>query len=257
MLKVHYQYKLGTTIIQGTGFCIESTEKKASILHDDGSWIVLDDNKMTILETYPEHTGMKFGFDNLSFINISADSLNQLTTSHDIQKIDVVANQEFTVSCDGVGERSKAFKADHVSDIVFQTDQVQIQPQAFTPERNPRIGSLQRKIALLKQEHELAMIEFRAQQSESRRRQIDIAGTSELFAKESMQRKIKELKSLAEPAYPTQQIAQLEADIRELEITDQQRNAEKRKNMELTYLETIPEETVFTGVVQYVKIFSG
>ena len=249
LLKINYKYKVGTEVVNGSGYCIESAEKKATVLHENGKWLVLDDLKMTILETMPVHTGKRFGFKNLSFINIGADSLNQLAAKYEVRKIDVVANQEFLVSCDGVGERSKAFKADYVSNIIFQTDQIDLEQETFIRAHSPRIETLRRKLETIRSDHGTEVSEFEKEQSELRKLQSNIQTVTGLFEKEKMQRRIKELKSISQPNFPASEIRELETQIRELRSSDRQRNFEKQKELESKYLEALPEETVFTGVI--------
>ncbi len=111
-LLVKYFVKKGTEEIRGEGICLEATDSKIMLL-EDGRFHELNKTKYSIREVIPEHTGQSLHFEQISFMNISVDSLNTLVNAAPIQKIKVQSNNDFAIHQNNIQEIRKDFKIEY------------------------------------------------------------------------------------------------------------------------------------------------
>lgn len=264
LLKVEYHYKEGTESFKGEGYLIESSGTKMTLLQQKDSsligvgecnhWLILEESKTNIVSTVPHHTGKNYRFENLSFINIDLDSLNQLTRFGAIRELDLVANNEFLVTADGVGERSKKFKADYVSNVYFEIDDQTIEKENFAPQSNPRISSLQLQIQHLQRRDALALAEYQSNQKTLNNLESTISAAASIYELEQQQKRIKQLRAIKTPQNNELLISELRAQIAALKKSDYLKNSNKKMEMERKYRQALPAATRFTGFARVVVI---
>jgi len=252
LLSVTYQYRLGSEVYKGFGYCIESPSTSKATLLLDGEFLLLDEKQMQIGEVKPEHTGKQFRFETQSFAGLDADNLNAMLVNLDILELEIVANNEFRAWVDGVARTGKRLQEEYVNQIQIEALQQAYQPEAFVPQTNPRIATLEAKLAELQAEHEDKLRQYQYLVKERESLENALKTETDLYEKERMTKRIQELRDLTAPEPPA--IAEVKAKIQELQRADAQRNREQRSAIERKNREELPEATTFAGVVTWVGV---
>ena len=151
LLEVEYFGHKGSDRVVGKGYVIEAEEQKA-ILVKNRKFFTLDSKDFVIEKVIPTHTGRKYYYENLSFVNINIDSLNLLCLDQLITKMEVHANNEFvTWSDDFEQPAATKYKGTLHSNLFFQQrEKEQTELATYRHVTNPRIKLLKEKLARLK-----------------------------------------------------------------------------------------------------------
>lgn len=274
LLVIDYMYREGTEEFVGSGYLIASIPSKATLLIPDSlmqdsiyhsqslfkneegkaKWLILDNNTMNIQSVVPRHTGKKFRFLDQYFFNITTDSLNQLTQFANIRQLEISATGEFFVQNGRVGERKNHFKGDYLSNIFFQVDQNHNPKDTFIAPFNPRISGLKRQIQHLKDQDQVAQFQFQKQRAELLDLESTIQNVTDIYRREKMQLRIRELRKLEKPASNDLKIEKLQAQVQDIQNIDYYQNRDKQLELEQQYQKSLPAETRFTGWIKMVKI---
>jgi len=252
LLGITYNYRIGSEVYRGFGYCIESPSATKATLLLDGEFLLLNENKMQVGEVKPEHTGKQFRFQTKSFAGLAADSLNALLTNLDLLELEIVANNEFRAWVDGIALTGKRLQEDYINRIQIEALEQNYEPETFIPQTNPRIATLEAKLAELQAEHEAALKQYQYLESERKTLENRLKHETDIYQKELMTKRIQELRHLTAPEPPA--IAEVKAQIQELRRADAQRNAETRNTIERKNRAALPEATTFAGVVRWVVV---
>lgn len=266
LLEVKYRYRVGSKDIEGTGYCIESTANKATILQDDGDWLVLDAMKDNILETRPEHTGRSFEIITKNVIEIGVDSLNALLEGAHVISLDASATAELTFRHGDHVERTKRLKVKYengllATELPSEAAAAQAPRPTFIPDNShlPKIKSMERERARLIADYEQQRRDYKGMMLQLRNlRQQTAQAAMTIAVRENRTEKIRELEkqTVRPPVRPTK-IDELAARIDELRITANLKNAERQqefKTQSAALDADQPKPTTITGVLKYVVL---
>ncbi len=253
-LNVKYTIKKGTEMIKGNGICIEANESGIVLLEEQG-FHVLNKNKYTILEVIPEHTGQQLLFQTQHFIEISADSLNQLIQQNPIKFLEIHSHQNFQVVQNNLYSSTRQFKADYPSPLFFQEDNKTINLPIATPFfPNPRIKTIQLQIGILK-EKEKQITEINA------KKQAQLDSLKTLFntyknptQREAIYRKIKQLEKTKSAVFDPMKIQELKTKLLELQKSDANKLAEANYKNANLQPDDQNAKTKFTGTITYIVL---
>ncbi|MFK7979426.1 MAG: metal-dependent hydrolase, partial [Saprospiraceae bacterium] len=159
LLEVEYFGKKGSDRVEGSGYVIEAAKEKA-ILVQNGKFFILDAKDFVIEKVIPTHTGRKYFYQNLSFVNIDIDSLNLLCLDQLITKMEVHANKEFVAWADDFEQpAAKKFKGELHSNLFFQQKETkETELATYRHVTNPRIKLLRDKLARLQNQQAKAQV---------------------------------------------------------------------------------------------------
>ncbi|MFK7936944.1 MAG: hypothetical protein AB8G22_25745, partial [Saprospiraceae bacterium] len=251
LLSVEYQIKRGSQIIHGTGFCIEASTSKVVLL-ENGNWNILDSKTELIEKVVPTHTGKFFRFQNLTLIDISADSLNQVIRDQTVAKLEISANQKFQFKAGLQEQETSKYAGEYLNQITFTEIEQEIELEQFVNDDSylPRIRTLRRKMANLQNEFQLKQTEYEAGRGELNELKTSYQ-TATNTERELMLPRIRELEKVQPPKLITNRTAELEAQITEIRSAAGIKNEKRRMEMALKNQETLAgvQETRFTGVL--------
>ncbi len=257
-LLVKYFVRKGTEEIRGEGICLEATDSKIMLL-EDGRFHELNKSKYSIREVIPDHTGQSLHFEQISFMNISIDSLNALVSSAPIQKIEVQSNlptgqvgNSFAVHHNNIQEIRKEFKMEYPDKIWFQEVEVPMSKETFTTFSNPRIQTLRNQIEMLRSQNRVAADEYQKVEKELADLKLEYAVESDIVAKERLLKRIITLEKVKPPKTDGHKIRELQLKMEELKLADRIENLEREQERE--YLESVPGKTLIRGFITKIII---
>ncbi len=247
-LLVKYFVKKGTEEIRGEGICLEATDGKIMLL-EDGRFHELNKNKYNIREVIPEHTGQSLHFEQISFMNISIDSLNTLVNAAPIQKIEVQSNNDFAIHHNNIQEIRNDFKMKYPDKIWFEEIEVPVSKETFTTFSNPRIQTLRNQIEMFRSQNRVAVDEYQKVEKELAGLKLEYAVESDIVAKERLLKRIKALEKVKPPKTDERKIRELQLKMEELMLADRIKDLERRQEVEREYLESLSGKTRVSGFV--------
>ena len=228
MLEVQYFGKIGTHPIQGKGLCIEANQNEV-ILIEDNEFTTLSKDHMTIDKVIPSHTNHQFTFTQIPIIALTIDSLNSLLQGQWIRRINLTSEQSFRVITNGIPTEQKRYQAELLTSIWFEelnsTEQKQSN-DTFIYQPNPRIPILQKKLELLKIQHQEQEEAWAAhlQHIENLKQTIQLTNT--FWQKERLYQLLTQAQKLPPPKINHDRELELQTEIRQL------RQAQHLKNLE-------------------------
>ncbi len=255
-LLVKYIVKKGTEEIRGEGICLEATGSKIMLL-EDGRFHELNKTKYSIREVIPEHTGQSLHFEQISFMNISIDSLNTLVNAVPIQKIEVQSSNDFAIHHNNIQEVRKEFKMEYPSKVWFQEIVVPVSKETFTTFSNPRIQTLRNQVEMLRSQNRSAIDEYQKVEKELADLKSEYARESDIVMKERLLKRIKALEKVKAPKTDERKIRELQLKMEELMLADRIKDLERRQEVEREYLESLSTHTKLSGFLTRIVIYSS
>jgi inner membrane protein len=277
LLQVDYVYKEGTVEHSGTGYLIESTQSKATLLTPslgggrgeagrvgEWSWLLLGDAKMTVKKVYPTHTGKPLDIRHLDLVNVSADSLNRALSGKTILSLELQANQSFQVTKDnGFPKTVSSYDGKYLDNAPHFSPSFSL-PKATSDSlltdltHLPQIELLQQKIAIHRREQAAARAAWDATQSQIAQLHRQYAATDDPLQRQNLHAQIRELETINPPKPDNTQVEELQNQIRKIEKEAALRSEAKRQALELKRRQETGQlqELRFTGIVRYVILSS-
>ncbi len=272
MLKVDYVYREGTDEISGTGYCIESSVSKATLLilspsgeGGVGEWLLLDQAKMNVKRVFPTHTGKPLDIRHLDLVNVPADSLNQVLFGMTILSMELQANQSFQLAePNGFPKIVTNYEGKYLNQApVFSLSFPQTtlsSPEETFPDRShlPQIELLELQIARLRRSQSEETAAWDATQSQIAQLHRQYAATDDPLRRQELHAQLRELEALKPPKLDDSRIEELQNQIRKIEKEAVLRNEAKRQALELKHRQETGQlqELRFTGIVRYVILSS-
>lgn len=275
LLQVDYAYLEGTQEITGTGYCIEASESKATLLVSSpsgggregagvGEWLLLDQSKMTVKRVYPTHTGKPLDIRHLDLVNLTADSLNRALSGKTILSLELQANQPFQVTeANGFPKTVTSYEnkylnaAPVLSSLIPNPSSL---PDSLLADRShlPQIELLEQKIAIHRREQAAARAAWDATQSQIAQLHRQYAATDDPLQRQNLHAQIRELEAINSPKPDNTQVEELHNQIRKIEKEAALRSEAKRQAHELKRRQETGQlqELRFTGIVRYVILSS-
>lgn len=250
LLKVDYEIKEGTEISKGWGYCIEVSENKVILLDSIEEIVVLDASKHFIKSVIPTHTNRKLKFEKVNFVSISSDSLNQLLGNEMIKEIEVIANNEFKLN----GNHEKKLKVNYPGQLIFESIGIDVKKERFVYQVSPRLKTLEKKIQLLESKQRLDEGRFNRETAKFEKLSLDVTKEKDLFKRDELLKEIASLKNIKDPIDNSSRIIELTSEIKEIREEDILKNQLRKNELDTKFLESIPEQTRFTGFAELVKI---
>lgn len=254
VLKVDYDIQIGTDQFQGSGDCIFATESKIVLL-DSTKFKILDPTKCTIKEVIPNRSQKKLHFEQVSFISITADSLNSLIHEFPLQNIEIQSNNPFEVhDRNRLPKLTKTYKADYPENLYINSVMPDSIRDTFLIEINPRIATLDYQIKLIEIDHGNQMEEYNNQISELQLLRQQVSTESNLVLREKITERIHQLEKVKYPKIDQQSIQKIQAQIRQLRQADAQSHRRQQLTQYQNLQKTIPQDTKFTGYLTQIQI---
>lgn len=259
MLEVTYSYRTGTEHRQGSGLCLEATPNRLLLL-DNEKFHDINEQKVEVLRVLPRHTGRKFRFQEVAFVGISPDSINNLITGKKIIKTEIHSNNQFESNNGVTPEIGINYKGEFLNELrirVIDENYWQLFDRTADTvyfHSSPRIATINRRIALLSTEYERRSELYKIAQEQIRllKAQGERVGEGNISEYEDIRAQIREFEKVKEPQNPNAEIEILYAEIREIRGEDAQRYSEKYRNWSLQRNKEKPEPSQFTGFLKYV-----
>ena len=257
LLEVEYFGHKGSDRVVGQGLVIEAEEKKA-VLIKNRQFFILDAKDFVIEKVIPTHTGRKYYYEQLSFVNISLDSLNKLCLDQLITKMEVHANREFVAWADDFEQpAANKFKGELHSNLFFQQKETkETELATYRHVTNPRIKLLRDKLARLKNlDTRTKERVFRHEQRLNQKRAAAKRATDYLKI-ETLLQEIKELEKRPKEKDYSDQLSSTRIQLQELIELDRLKRVEgnlkaSEKNQTIS---NQFEETRFTGFLTTLTI---
>ncbi|MBI1228139.1 MAG: hypothetical protein GC192_23095 [Bacteroidetes bacterium] len=280
LLQVDYVYKEGTVEHSGTGYLIESTQSKATLLvsspegggregggegRGETKWLLLDDAKMTVKKVYPTHTGKPLDIRHLDLVNVSVDSLNRELFGKTILSLELQANQPFQVTeANGFPKTVTSYDGKYLNaapNLSFpQGNLPKATFDSLLADRShlPQIELLQQKIAIQRREQSAARAAWDATQSQIAQLHHKYAATDDPLQRQNLHAQIRELEAVNPPRIDNTQIEELQNQIQKIEKEAALRKEAKRQALELKRRQETGQlqELRFSGIVRYVILSS-
>jgi inner membrane protein len=273
LLRVDYAYLEGTQEITGTGYCIEASESKATLLVSSpegggregagvGEWLLLDQSKMTVKRVLPTHTGKPLDIRHLDLVNVTADSFNRALSNRAIFSLELQANQPFQITeANGFPKTVTSYEGKYLSQVPVFSSLIP-QPPSLSDSLLadysylPQIELLEQKIAIHRREQSAERSAWAATQSQITQLHRQYAATDDPLQRQNLHAQIRELEAINPPKPDNTQIEELQNQIRKIEKEAALRNEAKRQALELKRRQETGQlqELRFTGIVRYVNL---
>jgi inner membrane protein len=279
LLQVDYAYLEGTQEITGTGYCIESSESKATLLvsspegggregggegRGEAHWLLLDQSKMTVKRVFPTHTGKPLEIRHLDLVNLTADSLNRALSGKTILSLELQANQPFQVTeANGFPKTVTSYAGKYVNQAPIFSPPLSLSKTTQDSlladySHLPQIELLEQKIAIHRREQSAARAAWDATQSQIAQLHRQYAATDDPLQRQNFYAQIRELEAINPPKPDNTQVEELQNQIRKIEKEAALRSEAKRQALELKRRQETGQlqELRFTGIVRYVILSS-
>ena len=254
VLNVAYHIQIGTDQYHGNGDCIFATERQIVLL-DSAKFNILDPTKCTIKKVVPNRTNKKLHFQQISFISITADSLNTLMHQYPLQNIEIQSNIPFEVHDKNKFPKiTKIHKADYPENLYLNPVLPDSIRDTFLVEINPRIATLNYQIKLLQIDHANQMQAYNAQITELQTLRQQVNNEANLVLREKITERIHQLEKVKYPKMDHQKIQELQAQIRQLHQADAQQHRRQQLTQYQNLQKIIPITTKFTGYLTQIQI---
>lgn len=255
LIQVEYAYREGSRSFQGTGFCVEASERQATLITSEG-FLRLDDAKQVIERVVPQRTRRSFRFDSRALGGLSLDSLNGFLSGKRIMALELRCNNPFAVETDsGIQGPATSFKGACLNRAVLKQDPGDGTGEYVFAYSDARIAALRQEMRLLQQEDERALAEFQSRQQELRDLEASAAGSSrDLFEAQQTANRIRELRKLKRPEGHRLKQAELAFQIQALEQEQAERNERLRLEAAQRLRAHAAQPSSFQGFVRWVAI---
>lgn len=275
LLRVDYAYLEGTKEITGTGYCIEASESKATLLTPSprgegwgevgvGEWLLLDQSKMTVKRVYPTHTGKPLDIRHLGLVNLTDDSLKRALSGKTILSLELQANQPFQIiEANGFPKTVTSYEnkylnaAPVLSSLIPNPSSL---PDSLLADRShlPQIELLEQKIDIHRREQSAERAAWDATQSQIAQLHRQYAATDDPLQRQNLHAQIQELEAINPPKPDNTQVEELQNQIRKIEKEAALRSEAKRQALELKRRQETGQlqELRFTGIVRYIILSS-
>lgn len=256
LLEVQYTIKKGSETFKGSGYCVDASLSKIVLLENQ-QWRIITKKDYVIEKVLPVHTGKQYRFEAVNFLDISADSLNQLLQQHPVSQLQLTSNQTFSIVQNGITTTAKKYQEDYPQNLHFQAMENKIELDTFLPDQShaPRVATIRQQIALLKAEQQQKNLHFQSQQQQLEHLRTNYQN-ADFTQKEKLIAEIKALEKLQPPGSNIAKITQLENQIQQIQSEAHIRNTSKKLAIELKNRELKKgvEETRFVGIATFVII---
>jgi inner membrane protein len=254
VLKVDYHIQIGTDQYHGSGDCIFASERQIVLL-DSTKFKILDPLKCTIKKVIPNRSQKKLHFQQRSFISITVDSLNALIHEYPLQNIEIQSNNPFEVHDNNkLPKVTKNHKADYPENLYIHSVLLDSIRDTFLIEINPRIATLDYQIKLIQIDHANQMQEYNNQIAELQSLRQQVSTEPNLVLREKITERIHQLERINYPRIDHQTIQKVQAQIRQLRISDTQKYRRQQLTQYQNSQKSIPTTTKFTGYLTQVQI---
>ena len=257
LLEVEFIGHKGSDRVDGKGYVIEAEETRAVLVKNE-RFFILDSKDFVIEKVIPTHTGRKYYYENLSFVNITLDSLNLLCIDQLIAKIEVHANNDFvTWSDDFEQPAATKYKGTLHSNLFFQQKEKETTKlETYRHVTNPRIQLLRAKLKRLKNLDYSSQQLAAQQKSKLENLRNQSKQETDYLKIETLLQEIKELEKEPQQKDYSNEIQTTELQISELSQLDRLKRVEgnlvaSEKNQEVN---DQFQETRFTGFLTTLKI---
>jgi len=257
LLEVEFIGHKGSDRVDGKGYVIEAEETRAVLVKNE-RFFILDTKDFVIEKVIPTHTGRKYYYENLSFVNITLDSLNLLCIDQLIAKIEVHANNDFvTWSDDFEQPAATKYKGTLHSNLFFQQKEKETTKlETYRHVTNPRIQLLRAKLKRLKNLDYSSQQLAAQQKSKLENLRNQSKQETDYLKIETLLQEIKELEKEPQQKDYSNEIQTTELQISELSQLDRLKRVEgnlvaSEKNQEVN---DQFQETRFTGFLTTLKI---
>jgi len=258
LLEVDFKYRIGSENFEGKGFCVEATDKFTTLILSNKEFLRLETNdKMVVDQVVPSHTGDDYFFENLNFISIGLDSINELVKDKRILEIELLANQPFLAHTGKEDEKpdiSQRFKGNYLTGLKIEDKRKLVKRVEVEFVKSPRIATIEKKIQLKERENRNRKLEIENQKSKILELESKLDEVTDLYDKQKLVESLNEWrnKKLREPNY--EEIALLKSEIQELRGDDKIKYKSKLVESENKFLESMPDDLRFTGSLRFVRI---
>lgn len=253
LLEIEYRYRIGSEKFEGFGYLVESAYDNATLLKD-GEWLQLDNKKMVIEKVTPTHTGIKWKIEQINFVGISTDSLNSLFYEVPILRTEIHANNQFDFILKGKRESGKVLKSAylHQPKVIEVTEDFNKEKVLF--QESPRIKTIEKQIFTLTNNYQLALNEYGSYEANKKRLKDDLLTATDLYRKEDLTRRLKNLKDIDKPVLDVAKLDLLKATIKEIRANDLQLYELRVHEANENFKANLPDETAFTGYIKFVTM---
>ena len=255
LLLVHYEVRKGSEAITGKGYVLDAKEGRAVLLENE-EFRILDKKELVIEKVLPEHTNQQFYFDTKHFVSIHEDSLNLLLLDQLIWEVEIHSNNEFEVWNEDFQQApSKRFKGEQSTNLFINEAPTNTSTlEIYTTVTNPRIVILQEKRQRMQQRDQQQQAAYNKLQDRISIIKQQITSTTDMVQRELWYEELKELEKEKAPTDYSNQLADMEAQIRELKKVDQLKNEEGRRAVVQKNKEAEIAPSQYTGFLTTVRI---
>ncbi len=252
LLLVDYIIQKGTEEMKGQGYCIEASLSRIVLLENDKIRF-LDRKDCFIKEVIPQHTGKELVFKTEVLQAVSADSLNSVLSQFRIKDLSIQSNTAFNICENGFYKKMKAYETDYPKDLFVETIAITEDGKMIKSVNNPRIKTLERKLAATIKDHQNQQNAFSEKLAKLKELQSLIQTENDLAIKERMRKEIHELQKLKHPESIDYTIQELQTQILELQKLDQIKELEQKNDL-LSKLKTSQSVNSFSGTLTHFLI---
>jgi len=253
LLEIEYRYRIGSESFEGFGYLVESSYDAATLLKD-GEWLNLDNTKMIIERVTPTHTGIKWKIEQTNFVGISTDSINSLFYDVPILRTEVHANNNFNFWLKGKQESGKVLKSAYLHQPKILEINETFDKENVLFQNSPRIKTIERQIYTLTNNYQLDLNDYSSYESNKKMLKDELLATTDLYRKEDLTRRIKNLKPIDKPVLDKDKLDFLKATIKEIRANDLQLYEMRVHESNENFKANLPDKTQFTGYIKFVTM---
>ncbi|MEM1325921.1 MAG: metal-dependent hydrolase [Bacteroidota bacterium] len=249
LLLAEWTVKEGTEERSGEGFVVNASSEDDIILIDRSSEQLMKlDGKVTRI--VPEHVEDKeLRFVIKSFVAITADSLNRLTSSAYIKKAHVQASEPFLAN----GQKIELLDWSWQNGILIEEIEDDIRTKEFIYEANPKIAVLAANIKAERERLLAAEIEYEKGWKEIEELEAELSKMEDFVEIEMMQTHINSLAKDAPSAPDHRKLEAMVVQLEALKSADATKNRIAKADIEDHNSTQIATTTRFTGTLNVIQ----
>lgn len=221
LMIVDFTVQHGSEFTAHKGLCVSVSTSALTIITKKKQFESYPKDGQQIKAIYPTHTRMKYGFEQGQFHEISIDSIHGLFRKGKYTSMDIQGSASFLYVDQGIEQANKSLKLDYPNELILREIVSDKTVQYVT---NPSIATKEEQIKMYRTKHKEEQQIYDAALAVYNRTQTEMDQATDHIKKELLMIQFSKMKAPTPPDPIDQQIAALQAQIREYRKIDQQKH---------------------------------
>lgn len=244
LLEVSLTVQHGSEVNEEKGYCISVTDKEITILDNENNFRTYPEEGELITDLYPVHTRKAYSFRDGQFYNIGIDSLKRLFSESKYTHFKIQGTRPFVYYENGIEKQQRSIELEFPNALHIKELENKVEVRYVS---SPTIDSKQQQILQLQKTELKNQQRYQTELNHYNSIKAATEQATNHIEKELLMLELAKLKLPKMPTDLSAKVASLEADIRALQLDDQNKYATALKAAQV-------EPLLFSGSYEVLTI---